>query len=746
MPASSSTLLLQFTPESEDVIMTDAPMQLSVPTVEITSTVPSKGKRVITKEDWEWLQPIVSRLYIQENLTFLKIEAKLRSDYDFYLSRRTFTKKIDNWGLKKNLRKTERSELLKLGVKHRKFRGDHRLKDEARLKRLQKRYCGCSPEDTEIDRDEDTTGAMQSRQLPQKDLPNILNPDDQTHFGDDGVEEIMPQFNEMDTSHQWSAATTVSIDELVVALGNLGFPDARQLLTPYRNPAGLEESDSDTDPQQPLGPPRAGASDTESYSNQKQLVQHRVASRTIQNRKIGTLTFSPYSEISIFPTQSKKASRITWDTYVVKVNKEWPMKWERLQAQLQSPSLCNTDRISTLDHLASLEDSMFADNSSTYEELLTVLKSETKCDRRRITKTYFQLIERYIRWTKFPKVAKHFHEYLNELKSDETNDFAKLELLYLQAFYLYRLGHYNKAENIMRRAIWCALTHLGPYHEFTVSSLNIYCSIAENLKPRDFVAGENIRRFYLSIYSGQVTDFNFILWYDNTISLLWHFTRNGRYEEGQSLCTYITKRVKLAFGTGSVLYTECQIEQAKIWRAQGKLSEALDLLYSLSGSPGIGEKTRRDIFEYIGQFQWDKNDFPEAAIWFWKSFESTVMLSGLQHPNVLITCKALGICFEVLGQWGAALRLYSKFAERLRGCRGIDPSSVKKVEGWILYVEGTIERIAQRKKSERDENANGGVKIEVVENMEWEQIQDRTDLDVDWDALKDIPTPEWYSE
>jgi hypothetical protein len=86
MSASSSTLPSQFTLESEDVIMTDDPMQPSIPTVEIISTVPSKGKKVITKEDWKWLQPIVSRLYIDENLTFLKIEAKLRSDYDFYLS------------------------------------------------------------------------------------------------------------------------------------------------------------------------------------------------------------------------------------------------------------------------------------------------------------------------------------------------------------------------------------------------------------------------------------------------------------------------------------------------------------------------------------------------------------------------------------------------------------------------------------------------------------------------------------
>jgi hypothetical protein len=86
MSTSSSTLPSQFPPASRDVIMRDDPMQRPVPTVEITSTIPSKGKKIITEEDWKWLQPIISYLYIDQNLTFFQIQAKLRTDYDFYLS------------------------------------------------------------------------------------------------------------------------------------------------------------------------------------------------------------------------------------------------------------------------------------------------------------------------------------------------------------------------------------------------------------------------------------------------------------------------------------------------------------------------------------------------------------------------------------------------------------------------------------------------------------------------------------
>jgi hypothetical protein len=86
MSASSSTFPSQSTFESEDVTMTDNPIQPSVPTVEITSTVPSKGKKIITEEDWKWLKPIVSHLYIDKDLTFVQIQTKLRIEHDFYLS------------------------------------------------------------------------------------------------------------------------------------------------------------------------------------------------------------------------------------------------------------------------------------------------------------------------------------------------------------------------------------------------------------------------------------------------------------------------------------------------------------------------------------------------------------------------------------------------------------------------------------------------------------------------------------
>jgi tetratricopeptide (TPR) repeat protein len=590
----------------------------------------------------------------------------------------------------------------------------------------------------EIDEDEETTTAIHSQQFPQNDPLNMENLEDQTQSRDDEVEEIIPQSSGIDTSisNQWSEPTIINVDELAVALENLGLRGVRQLLTPYKSPADLKDSDSDMGPQQPLRPFREGGSDTESYSTQDQLRRCRRASADTRNERDRSLTFGPYHEISVFPARPKKFSRMTWDAYVTKVNREWQIEGERLISTLQSPTLCNKERISILDRLLSLENSMLSSNSSTCEELLTVLRGETKCDRRRITKIYFHLIERYINTSQIQRVPNLIREYLNELKSDEKNDFVKLELLFLQAHYLYHLDQSNKAEHLIRRVIWFAFTRFGPYHDFTIHALHLYNMIKERLSKGTFIEAENIYRFNISICSGEVADFNFELWYSNATSLVWYFGLNRRYEEAQSLCTYVMKRAELVFGTDSGVYISCRIEQAHIWRKQGKISESLNLLYLLSGNSNLSERAKYKISNDIGFILMEMKDYSKAEIWYRKTLESSVIMYGLQHPCILVNCENLGYCFEMLGRWSAALRLYRKFLERLRKCRGVDQSSVEKVEGWISRGEREIEMIAQEKESGKNENTDGGANTEGAGDMESEQSQALNDSDgIDWDEL-----------
>ncbi|KAM3073991.1 hypothetical protein ACMFMG_008607 [Clarireedia jacksonii] len=473
--------------------------------------------------------------------------------------------------------------------------------------------------------------------------------------------------------------------------------------------------------------------------------------------------------MSVFPARPKKASRITWDVFVAKVKREWPMEMKRLESKLRSPTLCNKERISTLDGLISFQNEMNFDSARTYEALLRALKSEPERDRSRISKAYLKSIEGHIRVYRLQEAQKLFRKYRNEF--NEKPKFTNPELLYLQAYYLYNLGHYHKAENILRPLICFALTQFGPFNYFTMLLLHLYnCIIQQQRLQGEFVEFENIRRFSLSVCSGEEADFNFRLWSPNAFSLLSYFIDDGRYEEAQSLCSYLMKRTQSAFGNESPLYIECQILQARIWYKQGKFKEALDLSYQLSNNPKLSKTLKFNLFFQIDYILWEKGDFSEAAIWSRKIVEARVILCGLQHPYVLIDCRNLGLCYERLGQWGAALRLYSSFLGRLRKCWGVEESSVKEVERWISFVEQEMERIAQESEnggeseiksdsesenggesaiesesekeseveneSERDENAKEGAGIEGVEDMGLDQDQTGDSFDeIDWKAL-----------
>jgi tetratricopeptide (TPR) repeat protein len=626
----------------------------------------------------------------------------------------------------------------------------------------------------EIDEVEETTTTTQFHQFHRNNpLPNIANLNDEIQFNNDDLEEIILQHSDIDSSasNQWSKPTTVNTDDLAVALAKLGIRVSPGLLVYYKNPTDNEDSDLDTELQQAFGPAYVGALGTESCSSQERLIQPGISSRNIQNKKTRNILFSPYSGISVFPAHTKKASYITWDIYVENTTRKWPMEMKRLRSKLRLPMLCNKERISTLDRLMSVESSMYCADSSTCKELLKALKNEPEPerDRSRITKIYLKLIEELLLNSKLQEVPKFFREYRNELSfkiqnSDNKINLTSPKLLYLQAFYHYRSGHYHKAENILRSLICFVLTQFQSFNDFTIELLRLYNTTIQKYKLQEnLVEVENIYRFNMRIYSSEVTDFNFKLWYDNALSLLRYFLGNSKYKEGQSLCSHLIKRTKLVFGIKSNSYFECQIQQAYLWRKQGKLSQAFDLLYQLSKNSEVTEVIEYNLFDEIGHILWEKKDFSAAASWWKKTIERRVVLYGLQHPNILVDFKNLGSCYEVLRQWEAALKLYSKFVENLRKIWGVKQSSVEQVEGWILHVKEEIEMIARESESEsdrgksknkekeseskRDKNADRDTSAEGVGDIEFEQYQTGDNVeDIDWEALHSMSPSVFNSE
>ncbi|KAF7893912.1 hypothetical protein EAF00_007426 [Botryotinia globosa] len=105
---------------------------------ELPSDHVHRGGKIITDADWPELKPIIHRLYIVDNLKFLKVKEALNLEFGYNITKRQFTRKVENWGFKKNFRRNERDEIVKSGRIPQRFIHDSRT-NQKRVERLQKR-------------------------------------------------------------------------------------------------------------------------------------------------------------------------------------------------------------------------------------------------------------------------------------------------------------------------------------------------------------------------------------------------------------------------------------------------------------------------------------------------------------------------------------------------------------------------------------------------------------------------------
>ncbi|APA14970.1 hypothetical protein sscle_14g097400 [Sclerotinia sclerotiorum 1980 UF-70] len=103
----------------------------------------TKGLKALSLEEWSAFKPIIQQLYIDKNKTLQDVASILMSEFGFYPTRRQLTRKFEEWGLKKNLRKAERKLLLEnghsKGTSHVSI-SDKRVLDPRRIQRLKRRY------------------------------------------------------------------------------------------------------------------------------------------------------------------------------------------------------------------------------------------------------------------------------------------------------------------------------------------------------------------------------------------------------------------------------------------------------------------------------------------------------------------------------------------------------------------------------------------------------------------------------
>lgn len=108
----------------------------------------SANRRVISREKWEQLKPVIRTLYVEEGLSFKKVAATLSRSYGFLPTRKQFNTRVHAWGFKKNTTKEERDLILRNGGIG--YVGAHGKEfDHPTLERWQKEFQNKPVEDSE---------------------------------------------------------------------------------------------------------------------------------------------------------------------------------------------------------------------------------------------------------------------------------------------------------------------------------------------------------------------------------------------------------------------------------------------------------------------------------------------------------------------------------------------------------------------------------------------------------------------
>ena len=84
---------------------------------------PGAGQRIPTKDDWESHRTEITRLYQDEKRTLNEVMKFMLERYDFRATTKMYKTRISDWGLRRNLRWSEREETCRI-VKQRWLSGE----------------------------------------------------------------------------------------------------------------------------------------------------------------------------------------------------------------------------------------------------------------------------------------------------------------------------------------------------------------------------------------------------------------------------------------------------------------------------------------------------------------------------------------------------------------------------------------------------------------------------------------------
>ncbi|KAF7887937.1 uncharacterized protein EAF01_011091 [Botrytis porri] len=465
---------------------------------------PHRGGKVITDADWPALKPIIHRLYIIDNLTFLKVKEALNLEFGFNITKRQFTRKVETWGFKKNFRKNERDEIVKSGKIPQRFLHDSRI-NQKRVERLQKRNTvrmgvGVESEDIERSLVQNLEFSQKPKAIKETSLDltpcNSMMGNQNAALKDrDMIIEEIPRSDfrhdivTLDTGDQWPfnkfAGDNSGLPWLAEFFVQLEIAEVIALTSFEPEKQGdVEEARfiSGTALKELINPSDSDSVCGGSFQAQRQnhspyYIFARSASLQAHNPGIHRCHCSPLFEIDIFPPYKNSNNRAQ-DKWIhsfapfKRIALDLEAKLSKLERVLPASS---TAIISTLECLAfvyhrSRESKQVV---MTCRKLLHARQKEKSPNTHKMVESCLWIVDSCLALGEL-KIGLNIHAILHP-RIENAVDLQhplRIHSTYLKAEILYQLHQYREAEDIIRPVMQIVLATLGHNHLLTIGLMN----------------------------------------------------------------------------------------------------------------------------------------------------------------------------------------------------------------------------------------------------------------------------------
>ncbi|TGO29248.1 hypothetical protein BPAE_0017g00560 [Botrytis paeoniae] len=658
-------------------------------------SLPTGGNKILSREEWLKFKPIIQQLYIDENQTYPTVAHELSRRFDFYPTKRQFTRKIEEWGLKKNFRKAERKLLLQnhKGSPTSQFiMGDKRVSDSKRIQRLKKRYAHESPlprvqlvpsyQDINAPPKFDGPYCSLEEQLP---ISNYAGEIALAH-----VESTISNLTEEnDAMHleQWPFSWDIDVP------GSPGLTQLFRLLEIEASMPPLNLDDEVVDTKQFIsGNELRNDIECHKTSIKQMSVLYSCAEYGFMPNTVVQpvpipgqgIQWSPLFELDLFPTSQYTRGH----------------RRGTMLAPSSSPLIDVWEK--------EIKDSPAFDTSpeAKMENLLGFISSIPSCKAKEAYPNNYKIMEVYleivIQLLSKSKVLDATYLYRSLREAIQQSQLSSehpfhIRLSYLEAYVLYHNSQYAEAKLVIRSVIRNVLNNqdLDRNHEMTSGALKLLGLFIKGKKEDSYSEAEKLYRYNIHQLNKN----------DRSLS--------KKTEEAYSLCRCMMEHVEQALGKRHPCYRIYQSHMSSILSDRGMISESIEIVHNILQQANHS-RLRPERYRNLGFVLQDNKRTREAIVMCKTCLLIEVQQKGWKNSASLgVTCGRLGGCYEELSQFQDALFLYESWLEKVQSVTGDVNPFIKKVEGWISEVQERLEESTASSEDDRSGDTDSSREVQM---------------------------------